>query len=169
MKTLYLLRHAKSSWDDPSQEDFDRPLNARGQRAAPLMAAYMRREGHLAQVVLCSTAKRAEETWRLIAPTLDGDPEVRFLKSLYLAPPSVLLASLRRLPEDIERAMIIAHNPGLEHLAAQLCGDGKKAALEQLAFKYPTAALAVICFDGGWGGLAPGQGFLKELTIPKKL
>ncbi len=169
MKTLYLLRHAKSSWDASALGDFDRPLNARGQRAAPLMAAYMRREGHLPQVVLCSTAKRAEETWRLIAPTLAGDPEVRFLKSLYLAPPSVLLASLRRLPEDIERAMIVAHNPGLESLAAQLCGDGKKAALQQLALKYPTAALAVIQVDAPWAALAPGRGFLKELTIPKKL
>lgn len=169
MKSLYLLRHAKSSWSDPALSDFERPLNQRGRKAAPLMAAFMRQQGLKPEVVLCSTARRAEETWRLVAPTLGGEPEVRPLKSLYLAPPSVLLASLRRLPPVYERALLVGHNPGMEQLASQLCGDGKKAALAQLASKYPTAALAVITFDGEWGDLGAGKGYLAEMAIPADL
>jgi phosphohistidine phosphatase len=169
MKSLYLLRHAKSSWSDAKLSDFDRPLNKRGKKAAPLMAAFMRQQGLRPEVTLCSTARRAEETWRLVAPTLGGEPKVRFLKSLYLAPPSVLLASLRRLPEIYERAMIVGHNPGLEHLAQQLCGGGKKAALAQLAEKFPTAALAVITFEDEWGELEAGKGYLEEMAIPADL
>jgi phosphohistidine phosphatase len=169
MKTLYMLRHAKSSWSDPSLGDFDRPLNERGRKAAPLMAAHMRKSGYHPDLVLCSTARRALETWDLTAPTLGGEPEVKRLKSLYLAPPSVLLASLRRIPEDYESALLIGHNPGMETLAEQLCGDGKKAALEQLSLKFPTAALAVITVEGSWESLKPGAGFLRELAVPKTL
>ena len=169
MKTLYLLRHAKSSWGDPALEDFDRPLNERGRKAAPLMAAHMRKAGHRPDVVLCSAARRAEETWKLVAPTLGGDPEVRFLKSLYLAPPSLLLSSIARLPDNYDSALLVGHNPGLEHLAQQLSGDGKPAALSQLSEKFPTAALAVITHEGSWDSLKRGKGFLQELAIPKKL
>jgi len=169
MKSLYLLRHAKSSWDDLALKDFDRPLNARGRTAAPLMAAHMRKAGYRPHLVLCSTARRAQETWDLAAPTLGGEPEVKHLKSLYLAPPSLLLASLRRLHDDYDSVLLIGHNPGMEALASQLCGGGKKAALQQLSAKFPTAALAVITFEGPWETLAEGAGYLRELAVPSKL
>ena len=171
MRTLLLLRHAKSSWDDPSLDDFDRPLAPRGQGAAPRMATYLKKKSLRPDFVLCSSACRAVQTWSLVSDVLGGNPEVKFLRSLYLAPPSRLIDIIRRVPDNAPCAMLIAHNPGMEHLAAVLAGaDSKKKALEKLYTKYPTAALAQLEFDtDNWKDIERGAGRLTRLIWPRDL
>ena len=142
-KVLYLLRHAKSSWSDPELSDFDRPLNERGRKAAPQVAAYMQRNGLAPDLVLCSSACRAAETWDLMSSAFGGDLTVKHQRSLYLATPSRILSALSHVPDSIERVLVLAHNPGLEHLAVRLAGSGSEPkALEEMRQKYPTATLA---------------------------
>jgi phosphohistidine phosphatase len=171
MRTLLLLRHAKSSWDDPSLDDFDRPLAARGRKAAPVMADYLEKKGLLPDFVLLSPAARARETWALVARKLGGRIEVKELRGLYLGAPSRLLDAIRRGPDRADRVMLIGHNPGMEHLAMVLAGpSSKRKALAKLHAKFPTAALAEIEFEAGsWKDLARGSGRLKRLVYPKDL
>ena len=171
MKSLFLLRHAKSSWANPGLDDFDRPLNARGEKAAPKMAAYMRTHGLVPDLVLCSTARRAEQTWDLIDRSLDAGMPVKRLRGLYLASPSRLLEIIRRQSDAVARLLVVAHNPGMEVLAAALAGPGSDPGhLATAKTKFPTAALAVIRFDDdGWSGLSPGSGRLVDFAVPRLL
>src|SRR5437763_8483276 len=145
-KRLFLLRHAKSSWDDPGLTDQDRPLAARGRKAAGLVRDHVREEGIRPALVLCSTAVRARET-------LEGvglSDEVAFERELYGASADELLARLRRVPDDVESVMLIGHNPGMHDLAVLLGGSG------EVERKFPTGALATFELDGVWRSLAPG-------------
>lgn len=169
MPELLLLRHAKSGWDDPSLGDFERPLAPRGRRAAPVMARYMRERCLLPDLVLCSTAARACETWELVQPELGVDPPVRLLQALYLAGPARLLAVLTRVAPDTGRVLLIGHNPGLESLAARLARSGRPEDLRALEEKFPTAALARIAFDGPWADLAESGGTLAGFVQPRDL
>jgi phosphohistidine phosphatase len=173
-RTLLLLRHAKSSWDDPSLPDRARLLNARGRRAVPLVAAYMRRNGLDADLVLCSTAARTVETLTLLQASLDRRFPHRLLRSLYLASPGHLLRIVRRAPE-VGRMMVIAHNPGLQEfiirLAGQPAGDPDEARRQgRVHAKFPTAALAVLRFDvDRWDDIEYGTGRLVDFTCPRDL
>ena len=171
MKRIYLLRHAKSSWDDLSLTDFDRPLNKRGRNAAPRVGKLLRKRGWTPDLVLCSTAARARETWELIADELEAEPQVKPLKTLYLATPSQMLRALQRTSAETASVMLVGHNPGIENLAAQLAGpDSKKKPLARLREKFPTAALAVFEFDGAdWAALAPGQCRLNAFVVARDL
>jgi len=171
IKTLYLLRHGKSDWSDPRLEDFDRPLATRGQRAGRLVGRAMRDMGLVPTVVLCSAARRAQETWELVRPILGGRSRVRVLRSLYLATPSRLLAAVQRLPAEAPSALLIGHNPGLAGLARLLSGpDSKTGALTRLGEKYPTGALAELRFDvADWASLAAGKGRLLRFLRPRDL
>jgi phosphohistidine phosphatase len=171
MKTLLLLRHAKSSWDDPSLEDFDRPLAPRGEKAAPLMAAYLKKKGLRPDLVLCSPAARARQTWSLVAQSLGDKVEVKELQGLYLGAPSRLLEAVRRAPDAATCVMLVGHNPGMEHLAMALAGPSSKPkAMAKLHAKFPTAALAEIEFDAAaWRDIAPGAGRLTRFIRPKDL
>ncbi|WP_420347348.1 SixA phosphatase family protein [Pelagibius sp.] len=142
MPHLLLLRHAKSSWDDPSLADFDRPLAPRGERAAREMGKWIGKRKWRPTLVLCSTAARAVQTLDLVLAALPKAPEVRLYKSLYLAPPSRMLRLLESQPGDAGSIMIVAHNPGMENLAAQLARGDTAPAARRMAEKYPTAALA---------------------------
>lgn len=168
MKTLYLLRHAKSSWEDESLDDFDRPLARRGIDAAPRMAEHMKREGWIPDAVLCSAARRAVETLELIAPVLGLDAAARIEHDLYLADPDAMLDRIRGQPDEAASILLIGHNPGQEILAKMLCGDGRKKAIKRLKKKYPTGALAVITFKAdSWLQVAEGTGFLEAFVRPK--
>ena len=170
MRTLYLLRHAKSDWGDPGLDDFDRPLAARGRRAAPAVARWMNENGCAPGYVLCSTARRAVETWSLVAEVLDGDPEVETTGDLYHAAPAGLFALARALPDRHESAMAIGHNPGFHVLASALAGEGPDDLMRDLASGYPTAALAGIEFDSAsWSEIAPGAGRLTCFVRPRAL
>ncbi len=169
-KTLLLLRHAKSSWDDPSLRDFDRPLAPRGRRAAPLMAAHIEQAGLTPDIVLCSPAVRARETWELMARLWTEPPSVEYDRNLYGTGPQACLARLRTLDDGIARALVIGHNPDLEDLAAMLAASGEGDALERMRKKFPTCALAVIRFDAdGWSAIGPRQGRLVAFVTPKSL
>lgn len=170
MLTLYLFRHAKSAWDDPSLDDVDRPLAPRGARAAPAMAAFMKSHGLQPDLVLCSAARRTRDTWALMAGTL-GRPRTTYLEEIYEADASVLAAAIRSAA-DAHRLMLIGHNPGLQDLALSLIRSGDRAERQALALaeKFPTAALAVIEFDiDAWRDLAPATGRLTRFMTPKRL
>ena len=171
MLTLYLLRHAKSSWDHPSLADFDRPLAARGREAAPRMGRLMRDEGHTPEIVLCSPALRARQTKDLVLDVLDYDPEVRLIDGLYnFGDGSGLLHIIQQVGNECSSLMLIGHNPSMENLALKLAGSGKSAHLKDMARKYPTAALAVIEFEADdWGDVKAGKGKLVSFTRPKAL
>ena len=170
MPSLLLLRHAKSDWSNPGLGDFDRPLNKRGRRAAPLIGRYLREADLIPDLVLCSAARRAQETWELVAAELKQDVPVKTLRSLYLAAPSRLMASLLRVPDAPQRVLLIGHNPGMEHLAALLTGGGDPAARSLMLEKFPTAALALLRLDGAaWDTLAPGGAVLERFVRPRDL
>ena len=170
MLTLALLRHAKSSWEDGSLEDFERPLAKRGESAAPRIGAFMAEHGLAPQLVLCSTAVRARQTLDLVLPHLAGNPSVMYEDRLYLAAPSVLLARLRRIDGNISHVMIVGHDPGMHGLAVALAGGGEAGMLQALAAKFPTAGLAVIQFKArSWAKVGRGSGRLELFATPKML
>ena len=170
MRRLLLLRHAKSSWADERHDDFERPLAPRGVRAAEAMADFLAREGLAPELVLCSAARRAVETWRRMAGRLEVKPKGLVEAALYLAGSEALLDRVRRVPDDHATVMLIGHNPGMETLARMLSGSGDRTARRRMAEKFPTAALAVIDFDvARWAELAPGEGRLARFVTPKDL
>lgn len=169
MKTLLLLRHAKSDWGDPAREDFDRPLNVRGRKAARRMAEHIARRGLGPDLVWCSTAARARETWALMAPALEPAIGAGLRDDLYLATAAELLAIARGAPDRAARLMLIAHNPGLHEIALSLARTSRDAGeLDALRAGLPTAALAIVAFDAdGWAGIADGR--LVSLVRPRRL
>lgn len=168
MPHLILLRHAKSDWGDPTLGDYDRPLAARGQRAAPRVGQWLAKRKWRPDLALCSSAVRARETLDLVLPALPEAPEVRYLKSLYLASPSAMLRLLRRQPEETASIMVIAHNPGMENLARHLIGDQRSELGDQLAEKYPTAALAHFKVPS-WQNLGEEGAELRHFLRPRDL
>ena len=161
VKTLYLLRHAKSAHDDPANADFDRPLTARGRRDARRMAAYMNASGRVPDTVICSLARRAVETWEHMAPLLAHPLTPRFEFDLYLAPSDVMLAFIRRLPETAASALVIGHNPGIAEITAELATGGENDALEAMRKAFPTCALAALTFDvDRWSAIDARDGYL---------
>ena len=175
MRRLMLLRHAKSSWNDVGVDDIDRPLAPRGRKAAPLMGRHISREGLRPDLVLCSSALRARQTWELVVAEWDsaavsGLPRLEMRASLYLAPAGEIMMMLRRLDDEVSTVMVIGHNPGMAALARQLAVTGDPRGLNSIAAKFPTAALAVITFDvDHWQALAPGDGYLQSFVRPKDL
>lgn len=137
MKTLCLMRHAKSSWDDPDLPDHDRPLNKRGRKAAPQMARWLGQQDLRPEFIICSTAVRAQETVKLLR---DEWLPVPFNDDvgLYLAAPTQLQNVVRATSDDISCLLLVAHNPGLEEWLVTLTGEERK---------FPTAAVAVLDAD----------------------
>ena len=169
MKTLLLLRHAKSSWDNPGGRDFDRPLAPRGRRSAPLIGFHLRDRQLLPDLVLCSTARRARETYDLVVAAVGG-AEIQFEQALYLAAPATLLRLVQAVPPSVERLLVVGHNPGMEQFAMQLAGGGDVAALDRLRAKFPTAGLAIVTFPvDSWTEIAPGTGQLESFVTPRDL
>ncbi|HEX8473826.1 MAG TPA: histidine phosphatase family protein [Pyrinomonadaceae bacterium] len=133
MKTLYLLRHAKSSWSDASLSDFERPLNERGQKAAPLIGELMRERVLKFDVVLCSPAVRARETARLALEAAEIDAEVHFEPRIYEASVGELVEIVSEIDESVGAALLVGHNNALENLLAHLTGDARHMATATLA------------------------------------
>jgi len=170
VKTIYLLRHAKSSWDRPDLDDHERPLAPRGQKAAPMMGQHLGDAGLIPEQVLCSTAERARQTWAAVAPYLVPQPTVAYRRAIYDAEADDLLVMLQHLPDSLGSVMVVGHNPAMEELAEMLIGGGDATARERLAAKYPTAALAEIATDAEhWADLAPGTARLQRFDRPKDL
>lgn len=173
MKTVFILRHAKSDRDDPSLKDHDRPLNARGREAAPRMAAYMKEQGYEPEAVLSSTSRRTVETYDLMKEAF-GKASVTFEETLYLAEKRHLVDRLRWLDDDLGSVMLIGHNPGLEELANTLSTSPKNEKQERIhrrmRDKFSTAALAVIQLPvKEWRDVKAGIGKLVDFMRPKDL
>ena len=169
MLKLCLLRHAKSSWQDASLDDFDRPLAPRGEAAAPRMGAYMAAHGIKPQLILCSPATRTRQTLALVLPHL-GEATVEFEDGLYLATATSLLARIRKVRANVTCLMLVGHDPGMHGLAVELAGRGEAAVLSRLANKFPTAGLAVVGFGvGQWFEIKPKAGTLEGFMFPRLL
>jgi phosphohistidine phosphatase len=166
--TLWLLRHAKSSWTDPALADHDRPLAPRGEWAAALMATHLRAAHIRPALVLCSSARRTRDTLEAIRAAFDDSAEVRVEDRLYGAGATTVLSMLRAVDPAVPSVMVIGHNPGLEDLAGALAGDGTETALRQLRTKFPTCALATLELRSStWPDLAFGGAFLSSIVLPR--
>ena len=169
MKVVYLLRHAKSSWKDPSQLDSDRPLAPRGRRAARAMADHLRRERIQPSLIRCSPARRTRETLELVS---GAPPDVAAWveDELYGADERELLTRLRKLPGTTTSVFLIGHNPGLQALTVALAGSGDRNALARLRTKMPTGALATLQAPAArWRNLRPGGAELVAFVVPREL
>jgi phosphohistidine phosphatase len=160
MKRLYLLRHAKSSWDDASLADFDRPLNDRGLRAAPFMGELMAERGIRPDVIVSSPAKRAMQTAELVRESSGFDIRIDYDERIYEASLSTLLKVISQLPDDAQSALIVGHNPGMEGIARYLSGE-----LQPM----PTATLVSIKLRiDRWALVDEGTGMLEFVVRPKE-
>jgi phosphohistidine phosphatase len=172
MRQLLLLRHAKSSWDDPALSDHARPLNARGRRAAAAMAQAMRELGLAPDIVLVSSARRTLQTLEALTPFEDA-ALIEPMDALYLAPWRSLLAAIQAVPETARSLLVVGHNPGLHELAMALAGAEGMARggreLQRLAEGYPTGTLAEFTIAGPWRMLEPGGGRLIRFIQPRDL
>lgn len=159
------MRHAKSSWTDPTQDDFDRSLNDRGRRAAPLIARWLARQGHLPDAVIVSSARRNVETWERMAALLPETATMESSPALYLATADMILGVVKS--QTARSVMIICHNPGIADFADMIA----KTRPRHPDFKrYPTAAATVIEFDTqSWPDIAWGSGRIIDFVVPKDL
>lgn len=164
MTRLILTRHAKSSWDDPRREDFDRSLNARGQDDAPRIGAWLRARGHVPEAALVSTATRATQTFaRLFQGAVP--PPARFLDALYHAGPETLRATLAGATAGV--VLMVGHNPGIGDFATRLLATPPADPDYE---RYPTCATAVIDFPvESWAKLGWHSGTLVDFIVPKRL
>ena len=168
MKHLYLLRHAKSDWDEPVS-DHDRPLSSRGHRSGDLIASYLRAQSVRPELILCSSAARTRATLAHLLPVLGDETAINVERDLYGAAATEMLARIRNVDDAVESVMVIAHNPGTEGLASTLADSGDKAARARMAAKYPTAGLATFEFGGSWRDLGPGRARLTGFVVPRDL
>ena len=164
MRTLYLLRHAKSSWDDAGVPDRERVLAPRGRKASKRIASHLDREEIRPELVLCSPARRTRETLDRIGDAL-GAPKVVFDEQLYGADDDELLSRLREVPDRFGSVMLVGHNPGIADLLALLAADRSS-----LPGEVPTGALATLSVPvDDWAELAPHSARLDAFVVPREL
>ena len=164
MRHLWLLRHAKSSWDDADLDDHDRPLAPRGERAAAAMASHLQVAGVRPQLVLCSSALRARRTLGIVLASL----EVRIDPELYTFDAEVLLGRLRSVPDDVSSLLLVGHNPAVQELALLVADGG--ASRRRVAEKLPTGALVTIALaDAPWTRLGESDAEIEGLVVPRRL
>ena len=169
MKTLLLLRHAKSSWKDPGKEDFDRTLNKRGRREAAALGCWMGANGLWPDLALCSDAARARETWQAAMEAGGAQVKTDWRHDLYLAEPNEILSAIQAVPGNYDRTIIIGHNPGIGALAEGLCGTATRSRLTTLK-GFPTAAYAEYDFEvDDWNAVGPGNGICVRADTAKEI
>ena len=160
MKTVYILRHAKSSWDDHSLSDFERPLNGRGLRAAQFIGSLMKQHGYTPDAIVSSPAERTKQTAELVREAAGFEPEITFNELIYEATVGTLVLIIAGINETISSVLIVGHNPGAEGLVYYLTGE---------IAPMPTAALAVIDFDiDNWADIGDGRGNLRRVFRPRE-
>jgi phosphohistidine phosphatase len=164
-RQLIVLRHAKSDW--PDVPDHERPLAKRGRRDAPAVGRWLRDAGIRPDLVVCSTARRARETWELAAEKLGGDVPVEYDRRLYGASADELLSVVHEAPEAVQTMLLVGHNPAMQRLALTLAGTADGDALERVDSDFGTSALAVLDVPGSWAELVPGGARLTTFAKPR--
>ncbi|MEM6637593.1 MAG: histidine phosphatase family protein [Pseudomonadota bacterium] len=163
--TLILIRHAKSSWDDDDLDDHDRPLNKRGRKSADNIGAWLVANEACPDQILCSTARRASDTWARMARHFPDAEDIRFFPELYHASARTVLETLKR--SEHPNVMLIGHNPGIAMFAAAMC---KMPSPHPDYHRYPTCATALIQFDNRrWSDVQPGTGDVLDFIVPRQL
>ena len=161
MKTLFLLRHAKSSWDDARLSDFERPLNERGLQSAPRIGEVFKQNNFQTELILSSPAKRAAQTAELFKEAAQLNDAIKFDERIYEASPSKLLEILAEQSDELNSILLVGHNPGLENLVKFLTSEVQPM---------PTAALAVINLEiENWININAANGKLQTLLRPKEI
>jgi phosphohistidine phosphatase len=170
MRQLLLMRHAKSSWDDTSVPDKDRPLNASGREAAARMQRAVQELGLGPDLILVSTARRTLETMEALEPW-EATPLVEPMDTLYLGNAVQILNALHAVPETVRSVMVIGHNPGMHDLALDLLRGSTRAtgAARRLEEGFPTAALAEFSVPGPWWQIGQGGGQLVRFLTPRSI
>ena len=177
MRLLLLLRHAKAAPDAADGEDHSRPLNERGRAATAAMGRWLAaRPAIQPEFVLASTARRTRETWAGIADQIPIPVQTRYERALYLAAPLTILGCIAKVPNDVERLMVVGHNPGTHDLARALVGmigarPAARLAFDRMRDKYPTGALTVLAFPRirNWADVATGKGRFESFTRPRDI
>jgi len=168
-RRLILLRHAKSAWPD-GVPDHERPLAPRGRRDAPAAGMWLRKSDYVPDQVLCSTARRARETWQLVEEKLGAHPQTTFEQRVYGAASTQILDLARQTPGDVGTLLIVGHDPAMRELALELASEQPGAmeaeAVGRVQAKYPTAAIAVLAFTVGWPDLVGGEARLAVFATP---
>ena len=163
--TLILIRHAKSDWVDPGLPDHDRPLNARGHAAAPRIGAYLAAKNLVPRAVLCSTARRTQETWEGIANQMRDAPDPVLTRAIYEAMPVDILNAIGTA--EGSPLAVIGHNPGIGSLAWSL---SETPPTHEKFGLYPTGATTILSFDAThWAEIGPGQGRVIDFIVPRDL
>ena len=162
MKTLLLMRHAKSSWGNPSLSDHDRPLNKRGEKACRTMGTFLSQQNRVPDKIICSTAKRARETVTGLLETLSIECEIVYTRALYLADVDTMLEQLHPLSIEFRVVMLVGHNPGMDEFLEVICNEPEHM---------PTAAIAEIRFNiSSWQELtANTPAKLNNLWKPREI
>jgi len=169
MKTLILMRHAKSSWDDLFCPDQERPLSKRGRVAADKMGKWLVENDYTPDAVMLSTAKRVLETWEFVQKHQTIPPQARPLQSLYLTNAHFLLAHIRNTPKSIQTLLVINHEPTLSLLTAALATPPLSAECSRALQKFPTGAVAVFDVLGNWPTLSNTAARFTRFVKPKDL
>jgi phosphohistidine phosphatase len=168
VKTLIVMRHAKSDWGDPQLADFDRPLNASGRSAAEAVGRELKRRGLGFDHVIASPATRVRQTLDHLRAGYGDLPEPMFIAALYQATVETLLEAIKQAPQQCASLLLVGHNPGLQQLVLELTRNGRSELRDRVIERYPTAAAAVIRIRGGlWSELVGGE--FADLIIPREL
>jgi phosphohistidine phosphatase len=170
IRIVYLFRHAKSSWEHPRLDDFDRPLAARGIRACEAMGRYIAIGDIHPDRIVCSTAARTKQTLERVLPAIGEQAVVQHYRGLYLAGSQAMLNRLQRTDNEAKSVMLVAHNPGTQSLALRLTGSGNAVDIARLEAKFPTGALAMLIYRGDtWDGLDTGTCELHSFVCPRDI
>lgn len=169
MRRLMLARHAKSSWGNVTLSDHDRPLSARGRKAAPRVAKALRQAGFVPDLAYSSTSVRTRETWALMESAFPGPPAVEFLRELYGASPRGVLDVIAAAPSNVTTLLVLGHNPSTHALAAYLSETGQTERIDRIRYKFPTGAVAVIELAGASWADAREGGELLDFFLPRLL
>lgn len=170
MKTIFLMRHAKSSWSTPGQGDFDRPLNERGRDACARMVQYFKGEAITPDVVLCSGAERTRETLSLLSAAIPTTATILFDDALYLASPQTILNKISALDDSSRTALVIAHYPGIQECALALGAHDPHNKRPEIYEKFPTGALVHLSATAdAWRDVSTDKGQILGFVRPKTL
>jgi phosphohistidine phosphatase len=164
-RLLVLLRHAKSSWDDPDLDDHDRPLAERGRRDATAAGKLLADRRIRPDLVLCSTSERTRQTWRRAERAGARAGEVRFEDRIYGASSIDLLRLVQTVSDEVRTLLLVGHAPGLPDLAERLSVDSTSDAARRMRLKYPTSGLAVLAVTTAWGQLHEAS--LLDFVVPR--